>query len=442
MDIAVLGGGYVGVVTAACLADRGHHVTIHDVDGIRSERLAAGVVPFFEPGLAELFASVLATGHLTADPQADTALAGRDTVLICVGTPLGEDGEADLRQVRSACRMVKDHAGTTAAIVIRSTLPLGSSVNLGEWLGRPSLAGVAANPEFLRQGSAITDFQKPTRIVIGTADGRGSTADEAVRDLYTSIEAPILSTDFASAEMIKNASNAYLAMKLSFVNEIADLCEAYDADVDSVIEGMSLDPRIGGSYLRPGIGFGGSCLPKELANLLRLGRRRNLPMHMFDAASRSNDERANRIAQRVEVAIGRVEGRKLGQLGLSYKAGTDDTRYSPAVALARALLARGATVNAHDPQVPIAATSWLHGLSRARDPESAVTDSELVILATDWPEYRALDWRHLASVASSAVLLDGRNALDPVAMDAAGWLLLRVGRSDPSSPQRLASLAD
>jgi UDPglucose 6-dehydrogenase len=227
--------------------------------------------------------------------------------------------------------------------------------------------------------------------------------------------------------MIKNASNGYLAMKLSFINEIADLCEAYGANVEDVVTGMGLDPRIGPSYLRPGIGFGGSCLPKELANLLTLGRHRNLPMHMFDAASRSNDERAKRIANRLESIRGSLAGAQVGVLGMAFKADTDDTRYSPALSLIRELLGRGARVRAHDPKVAPALSDLVPGLVRAGDPEGAIEGSDLVALATDWPIYRDLDWAGLSTMVRQPVLFDGRNALDPAVLQRAGWRVIRIG---------------
>jgi UDPglucose 6-dehydrogenase len=288
VELAVIGAGYVGAVTAICLADRGHNVSLVEVASTRLAGYDGGRVPFFEPGLDELFKKVVAAGRLRVTGDGTSASASCDLALVCVGTPLSSDGEPDLRQVEAACRTIGESAADPV-VVVRSTLPMGATPRLAGWLGRTSLDGVVTNPEFLAQGSAIRDFQSPTRIVIGTEDGRPSRASARVDELYAGIEAPRIVTDFASAEMIKNVANGFLATKLSFVNEVADLCEAYSADVDAVLRGIGLDPRIGLAYLRPGIGFGGSCLPKELANLVRLGQNRGLPMRMFGAAGAANE---------------------------------------------------------------------------------------------------------------------------------------------------------
>lgn len=426
MDVVVLGAGYVGAVTAVCMADRGHDVTLVEVAPARLRAFQAGHVPFFEPGLDELFGSALKAGRLRmSDDPAPAMIHGR-VVLVCVGTPLSADGEADLTQVESACRAIAS-AGVDSIVVIRSTLPIGSTAQLADWLGRPSLERVVTNPEFLAQGTAIRDFLAPTRIVIGTVDGRPSPATVIVEALYEGIDAPRIVTDFASAEMIKNVANGFLATKLSYINEVADLCEAYGADVDAVVRGIGLDPRIGSTYLRPGIGFGGSCIPKELANLVRLGRDRGLPMRMLGAAGAANDERGAEIVDRLEIALGDLRGRTVTLLGLSFKPDTDDTRYSPAISLARELITRGANVVAHDPAVPETVSSRLVGLHRAPTAEEAISAADLVILATEWREYRELNWARLGAVVRSRILFDGRNALDADALREAGWWVLRIG---------------
>jgi UDPglucose 6-dehydrogenase len=360
--------------------------------------------------------------------SAEEAMRGADLVLICVGTPLDRDGHSDLRQVQTACGMVAEHA-IQADVVIRSTLPLGETVRAGTWLERDNLDGVVTNPEFLRQGTAVGDFLDPTRIVVGTQDGSRTSAAERLLDLYAGLSAPIIVTDFNSAEMIKNASNAFLAAKLSFVNEVADLCEAYGADVTAVIPGVGLDPRIGSTYLNPGIGFGGSCLPKELANMVRLGQQRGLAMPLMMGAAQTNDQRAARIADRIESLTGAVRERRVAMLGLAFKPGTDDLRYSPAIAIVRELTERGASVVGHDPVVPPTATAALASFEQVAAIESALDASELVILATEWPEYRELDWRALRSRVRRPVIFDGRNVLDAGALRDAGWSVIQIGRA-------------
>lgn len=438
MNVAVIGAGYVGAVTGTCLALLGHDVNLVETAPDRLRSLRAGHVPFFEPGLDERFGEMVTAGRLRVSDDAATASAGRQAILVCVGTPLSEDGQADLSQVESVCRAVASLASDTT-IVLRSTLPLGTTNGVAEWLGLRSLATVVTNPEFLRQGTAVSDFLHPTRIVIGTEDGLPSAASEAAGALYAGIDAPRLVTDYASAEMIKNVSNGFLATKLSFINEVADLCEAYDADVEAVIRGIGLDPRIGASYLRPGIGFGGSCLPKELANLVRLGRDRGLPMRMFGAAGEANDERGHVVVDRLSSLLGPLEGRRIAILGLAFKPDTDDTRYSPALGIARELLARGAAVVAHDPAVSVEATRAIEGLERAETIEGACTGADLVILATEWHIYRELDWASIASRVRSRIVFDGRNALNAEELRMGGWWVIGIGAAAKRTSPRAAA---
>lgn len=441
LSLGLLGAGYVGLVTAVCLAHLGHHVTVVETDRDRLRRLVAGRAPFHEPDLQQLLTNALGSGRMDVTGDA-AALAGSDAVLVCVGTPLRADGAADLSQVRAACRAIALHAGD-AVVVMRSTLPIGSDASLDAWLGRPGLRLVATNPEFLRQGTAIHDFLQPTRIVIGTPMGTGTRASSLVRRMYAGIDAPLVLTDFASADMIKNAANAFLATKLSFINEVADLCEAYGADIDAVVEGIGLDPRIGHGYLRPGIGFGGSCLPKELANLRRMGQLRGLPLPLIAAASRENDTRASRLADRLEMTIGDLASHRVAILGLAFKPHTDDLRYSPALGLAGTLLERGARVVAHDPAVRMAATADIPELERAKTARDAIEGADLVILATEWPEYAACDWRDLALRANVPLLYDGRNALEVDQLTEAGWTVLQVGHatSQAARPEHGAGTA-
>jgi UDPglucose 6-dehydrogenase len=426
--VGVLGAGYVGLVSAACLARRGHRVTVLEIEPSRLESLRQGSAPFHEPGLQQVLDQTLRDGRLIAtdDPS---ALATCDAVLICVGTPLDRDGQADLSQVRSACATIARHS-PNAPVVVRSTLPIGTANQLHEWLRRPDLGDVVINPEFLRQGSAIADFTAPTRIVIGTHDGLPNAVSDLVERMHGAPDAPVLVTDYATAEMIKNAANAFLATKLSFVNEVADLCEAYGADIDAVAEGIGLDPRIGSSYLKPGIGFGGSCLPKELANLKRLGEQRGVPVRLLSAAGAENGGRIARTCDRLERLTGGLDGRRVAQLGLSFKPHTDDLRHSPALALARSLINRGANVVAHDPAVPFGRTAGIYGLERVASPAAAIAGADLVVLATEWPDYRALDWLRLRRSVRRALLFDGRNALDERMLRAIGWHVARIGRAD------------
>jgi UDPglucose 6-dehydrogenase len=426
MHVSIIGAGYVGLVTGAGLARLGHAVSLVEINPARLGPLLGGRVPFHEPGLQELLSEGLSSGSLRATGNVGESLSAGGLVMVCVGTPLRDDGDADLSQVMAACRDIASHA-PHLPVVVRSTLPLGSTSHLAEWLGRSDLGGVLTNPEFLRQGSAVADFLKPTRIVVGCEDGEDNAAVAQVRSLYAHLDAPFLVTDFASAEMIKNAANAFLATKLSFINEVADLCEAYGASVDDVVTGIGLDPRIGASYLRPGIGFGGSCLPKELANMVRLGQAHELKMPLMTGAAITNEERPARVADRLQRMLGSLTGSRVALLGLTFKPHTDDTRYSPAIALSEELLRRGAMVVAHDPVLRLDADSVPAAVERAADVVGAVTGADLVVLATEWPDYLDLDWAALAGLARRTLLYDGRGVLDRDAAERAGWTVARVG---------------
>jgi UDPglucose 6-dehydrogenase len=426
MRIAVVGAGYVGLVTGTCLAHQGHRVTLLETSHDRLEMLRRGTVPIHEPGLQELFAEGLSTSGVKVTDDAEAAFREADLIMVCVGTPLHVDGEADLTQVERACEAIRLHA-SEALVVVRSTMPVGSTGQVRQWLERDDLSRVVTNPEFLRQGSAIDDFLHPTRVVIGTHDGRSSEGAGLVASLYEG-KAEILITDHNSAEMIKNAANAFLAMKLSFINEVADLCEVYEADVEDVIRGIGLDPRIGSQYLRPGIGFGGSCLPKELGNMVRMGRRRGLTMPTLAGAAETNDSRASRVADRVEEIVGSFHERRVALLGLAFKPNTDDLRYSPALALAAVLTERGALVVAHDPVVAEAATRE-RGFERAPTAEDAIRGADLVVLATEWQEYADLPWGELVAAARQPVIYDGRRALDSDLLRRAGWRVINRGQA-------------
>jgi len=427
MQIAVIGAGYVGLVTGACLARQGHHVTLLETSRQRLDALRNGRVPFHEPGLQELLAEGMATDSLQSTDDPAVAFAGAELIMVCVGTPLHVDGEADLAQVERACASIREHA-PSSVVVIRSTMPLGSTALVGEWLGRDDLGEVITNPEFLRQGSAISDFQHPMRVVLGTHDGRESDAARLLATLYADFGSEILFTDHNTAEMIKNAANAFLATKLSFINEVADLCEAYDADIEQVVRGIGLDPRIGSQYLRPGIGFGGSCLPKELGNMVRMGRRRGLTMPTLAGAAETNDTRASRVADRIEELLGSMHDRRVALLGLTFKPDTDDLRYSPALALAATFSQRGATVVAHDPVAGDQATRE-YTMDRAQSAAEAIHGADLVVLATEWREYAELPWGELVHGVRRPVIYDGRRALDSEMLRSAGWRVISVGQA-------------
>jgi UDPglucose 6-dehydrogenase len=422
-SLTVIGAGYVGLVSAVGLARLGHQVHLVETGSARLAALRAGRIPIHEAGLQEAFEAATADGRLDIT---DALPAEPGMILMCVGTPIGDDGRSDLSQLDSALAAIQDRFGPDDILVIRSTLPVGGTRRAIEATGLPT-ARVFTNPEFLRQGTAVEDFSRPTRIVIGRFDDADPRALEAVVGIYDAIDAPRLVVDVEAAEIIKNGANAFLALKLSFTNEIASLCEEAGADVDEVLAGIGADPRIGRTYMQPSYGFGGSCLPKELITLAVAGQTFGLPMHVTTAASAANLAAQDRFAERIAAALGGVSGRTIGLLGLAFKAGTDDTRDSPAVRLAERLLAEGATVRAFDPAAGAQAAARVPGLDVVDDPAGAVIGSDIVVIATEWPEFRDLPWAAWAHEGAPRLVIDGRRLLDAASLRAAGYRVIQLG---------------
>ncbi len=422
-QITVIGAGYVGLITAVGLVELGHTVELVEADPERLATLQAGRAPIHEAGLPDSLAAALAAGSLRLS---DRPTGRADAVLVCVGTPIGEDGRSDLSQLRAALAALEPLATAGTPIVIRSTLPPGSTRAAVAWAGSTT-SHLLTNPEFLRQGTALEDFRNPTRIVVGRFEDADPAAVSLVTDLYDRLSAPILVVDVAAAELIKNGSNAFLALKLSFTNEIASMAEEYGTDASEVMRGIGLDPRIGSTYMRPSFGFGGSCLPKELRALAVAGQDHGLDMHVTVAASEANAAQQRRFADRVDAAVGGLPGRRIGLLGLAFKAGTDDVRDSPALALADRLLAGGAHVRAFDPEAMTNARRRLPDLETTATAEAAIRDADAVVIATEWPAFAALDWAALRSTVNGPLIVDGRRLLDPERVRAAGFRYERVG---------------
>ena len=424
--IVVVGAGYVGLVTAVGLADLGHRVEVVETRHDRLTALRAGRSPIHEADLPERLSANLASGRLTV---ADTPSLDAELVMVCVGTPIGGDGRSDLSQLDSALRSLAPLLAAGAALVVRSTLPPGATRLVVEWTGLPT-ERIFTNPEFLRQGTAVSDFLHPTRIVIGAFPDADQATLRRVVGLYEALEAPVLVVDVTAAELIKNGANAFLALKLSFANEMAGLAEEYGTDIDDVLTGIALDPRIGGQYMRPGLGFGGSCLPKELKALAVTGGDRGLGMHVTRAASDANAAQQQRFVDRIEGAVGDLAGRRVALLGLAFKAGTDDVRDSPALAVARTLLERGADVRAHDPAAEANATRELAELIVVDVAEDAIDGAEVLVVATEWPEYRDLDWAEVRRRMAGDLVVDGRRLLDGQEVRRHGFRYVAVGRAD------------
>lgn len=424
MKITVIGAGYVGLVTGVSLATTGRHdVTFVEKNPERIDELSRGKMPIEEPGLAEAFAAH--RERIEVVPSLDQ-VEGSDLVFVCVATPIGEDGESDLTQIDSALGDLRAHPELDVSV--RSTLPPGFSARLPALLGRADGERVSTNPEFLRQGAAMKDFARPSRIVVGRFPETSDRHLSLVVEAYAHLDGPRLTVSVAAAELIKNSANAFLALKLSFVNEVAALSESYGVEVDEVLKGISLDPRIGSAYMRPGLGFGGSCLPKELQVIDVAGRRQGIAMHVARAAAQVNLEQQDRFAHRVLAELPDTDGR-VGLLGLSFKADTDDLRGSPAIHVARRIVQAGHAVTAYDPAVrPERARQAVPGIEIAPEPMEVFRDADAVVIATEWPQFAELDLRAGASLARRALLFDGRGLVDPEAAVAAGFAYRGVGR--------------
>ena len=420
--IAVIGAGYVGLTTAACFAHVGHDVVCADVDESKVERLCRGELPIHETGLGAIVREQLATGRLRFTLGAATAVPGREFVYLCVPTPQGSDGAADLTYLDAAAAEIAPVLDSGAVVVNKSTVPVGSASRVEQVLNRPDVH-VVSNPEFLREGSAVHDFLHPDRVVIG-GDDREAAARVAA--LYLGVRAPVLITDATSAETIKYASNAFLATKLSFVNAIAAVCEAVDADVQDVLLGMGYDRRIGHEFLSPGPGWGGSCFPKDTRAMIHIAEEAGYDFALLRGVIAVNEEQFERVVGKVVAAAGgTVADRTIGVLGLTFKAGTDDLRESPALEISRRLLARGARVRAYDPTVR---TSPLEGIEVAEDAYAACEGADVVTVLTEWDEFKWIDLDKLASVVAHKRVVDARNLMDRGALLRRGFTVTGIGR--------------
>ena len=420
--VVVVGAGYVGLTTAACLAQLGHRVVCTDVDGPRITRLQRGEIPINEPGLPELVASGLASARLSFVCGSAEAAAQADFVFLCVPTPSGPDGATDLSFLEAAACEVGPALRSGTVIVNKSTAPAGTVRMLDRLVGRGDVA-VASNPEFLRQGSAVRDFLNPDRLVVGATDG---SVAERVAGLYAGIDAPVLITDPASAETVKYAANAFLATKLSFTNAVAALCEAVDADVDDVLEGMGYDRRIGRDYLRPGPGWGGSCLPKDTRSLIAGASAAGYDFALLRTVVEANEAQFARIVDKVACRVA-LSGARIALLGLAFKAGTDDLRDSPALEVARRLVQAGAEVHAYDPAIGAGAATEQAGVVVTGDAYAACEGASALVVATEWDEFRALDFDRVATVMAGLHVIDARNLLDRDDLEGRGFTYSGIG---------------
>lgn len=428
MKLAIVGTGYVGLVTGSCFAELGHDVVCVDVVEEKVAKLRAGEIPIHEPGLPEIVERNLAAGRLSFTTNLAEAVGPAQFVFICVPTPPAEDGSADLSHVERVAMDVAPLMKTYKIIVNKSTIPVGSSKRVDriirERLGPGIEADVASNPEFLREGSAVFDFMHPDRVVIGTTSER---AAGLLTELYRPLGAPLIVTDQETAEMIKYASNAFLATKISFINAISNICDSVGADVKEVALGMGYDARIGFEFLKPGPGFGGSCFPKDCKALIHVAQKNGYQFNLLEGVLEVNDEQHRIIANKVDRATGGVSGKTIAAWGLAFKPNTDDVRDSPAIAVIQNLQERGATIRAYDPVVSETTYATL-GVERAPGALEAAEGADAVLLLTEWNEFRWLDFQRLKQLMKTPVIVDARNLLDPHTLRQQGFSYEGVGR--------------
>jgi len=433
MKVVMIGSGYVGLVSGACFSEFGAHVTCVDVDAGKIEGLKQGKIPIYEPGLDDLVDRNSREGRLSFTTSLAEVVPDADLVFIAVGTPSRRgDGHADLQYVYAAAREIARHLKGYTVIVDKSTVPVGTARQVARIVREENPAAdfdVASNPEFLREGSAIGDFMRPDRVVIGVESER---AESLLRALYRPlnlIEAPILATGLESAELIKYASNAFLATKVSFINEMSVLCEKVGADVHAIAKGMGMDGRIGRKFLHAGPGYGGSCFPKDTLALVRIAQEHGASVRIVEAAIEANAAQKARMVRKIVDAAGGVEGKRVAVLGLTFKPETDDMRDAPSLAILPSLIEKGAIIRAHDPQGMHEAAKLLpEGIQYCEQMLETITDADVLVLMTEWNEYRNLDLAQVAEVMRGNVFVDLRNVYEPSILVEAGFQASFVGR--------------
>jgi len=445
MKISVIGAGYVGLTTAACLAQIGHEVFCSESDLNKLKQLQAGAMPLFEPHLEEVIGLARESGRLTFGSTEEAIERGR-AIFICVGTPPLANGDADLHAIEAVARAIAKRASGYRLVIEKSTVPVQTGAQLRKHLAVHRTNGlqydVASNPEFLREGSAVEDFLHPDRIVVGVDSEQ---AAKLLREIYepiiqktftcpvhshcpTHANARFLVTDTNSAELIKHASNSFLAMKISFINMVANLCEVVGADVTKVAEGMGLDPRIGSTFLKPGIGFGGFCFPKDVQAFIRIAEKSGCDFSLLKEVEKINQRRIEHFVEKIRRELWVVRGKNLAVWGLAFKPNTDDVRFAPSIALVKALLDEGAIINAYDPQATDKAKAILPNITYCADPYQAAQGADAVLIVTEWDEFRTIDWARLRTVVDRPLILDGRNMFESAEVTAQGFQYVSIGR--------------
>jgi UDPglucose 6-dehydrogenase len=448
LRLSVIGCGYVGLVTGACLAEAGHEVVCTDIDGDRIAKLKAGGVPIYEEYLEEILASARKAGRISYTADAGEAIRTAEAIFICVGTPPKESGEADLSAIDHVARQIATEARTPKLVVEKSTVPARTGLELSRALSAYSRNSkvrfrVASNPEFLREGTAVGDFLHPDRIVVGVEDP--SSAAE-LREIYRPIleksfrcpvhngtcppgtKAEFLVTTISSAELIKHASNSFLALKISYANVIADLCEKIGANVEEVTYAMGLDPRIGGQFLKAGLGYGGFCFPKDVQAFIHLAAKVGVEFDILRAAERVNKQRVDRFFEKIHQALWVVKGKRVAVLGLAFKANTDDIRFAPALEVVKRLLEEGAVVHVTDPEAMPRTKALFPQVQYHEDPYDALRDADAALICTEWNTFRTLDWERGGSLMARKLVIDGRNLYTPQGMREKGFEYYSFGR--------------
>jgi UDPglucose 6-dehydrogenase len=449
VNISVIGCGYVGLVTGGCLAEIGHRVVCTDNDSRKMETLQAGKIPIYEPGLDVVLEKTSKAGTLKFDPDMGATVRAGDAILICVGTPPLPSGDADLSAIDNVARLIGTEAQGPKLVIEKSTVPAQTGQELKRVLSiysrKKNIAfRVASNPEFLREGTGVEDFLHPDRIVIGVED---KLSEQQLREIYKPLleqkfKCPIhaacspaappelLVTTINSAELIKHASNSFLALKISYANMVADLCEKLGADVGEVMHAVGRDPRIGTSFLNPGLGFGGFCLPKDLQAFVRLAQRSGVDFSLLKQAEFINRHRIEHFVEKIRRGLWVIRGKRIAVLGLAFKPNTDDIRFAPSMDLIERLLKEGAKISAFDPQAMERARASLNDVSFGKDAYEVATGADALLIVTEWEEFRSLDWNRIQSLMARPLIVDGRNLPGPAEMRSAGFEYYSMGRPD------------
>ena len=429
MKIVVVGSGYVGLVSGACFASLGNQVICVDIDTKKIAQLKKGILPIYEPGLDELMKQCVKEKNISFSTDLHSAVRHSEVIFIAVGTPPKPDGEADLTYVENVAQTIAKEINSYKLIVEKSTVPVQTGERVVQTLSRYAKKGakfdVASNPEFLREGTAIQDFMNPDRIVIGVESKK---AESILTDLYKPLKAPIVVTDIHSAEIIKHASNSFLAAKISFINAVSNICDLAKADIEKVALGIGLDRRIGKSFLNPGIGFGGFCFPKDLAAFIRISEKLGYNFELLKAVEHINEDQKKIFLKKIEDAIWNIKSKTIGVLGLAFKPNTDDMRFAPSVDIINALQSHGAKIKAFDPHAMTKAKEILKKVEYCKDSYSVCKGSDCLLILTEWDEFKELDLKKIKKLLNQPVVVDGRNIYDPKKMKALGFKYSSMGR--------------